>query len=191
MVTDNITEITGNTGTRFIGSILASELIGVICDMRWMLLLVLILVVADFHFGRAENNKRLWDNKKKGNTLMAQQYQWRTSRAIRRTVNKLIDYLIWIVVGMAVGMAVLAPLGVQHELGGVAATSIIVFCECKSLFGHFFFLHGIILQEKTLKCFIRAVIVAIVKKRNPDLGDAVQEGFNRADEGKENPPKPS
>lgn len=191
MVTDNITEITGNTGTRFLGSILASELIGVICDMRWMLLLVLILVVADFHFGRAENNKRLWESKKNGDILMAQQYQWRTSRAIRRTVNKLIDYLIWIVVGMAVGMAVLNPLGIQHELGGVAATSIIVFCECKSLFGHFFFLHGIILQERTLKCFIRAVIIAIVKKRNPDLGDAVQEGFERADKGTENPPKPS
>lgn len=185
MITDNITELTGNTGTRFLGTLLTAEMVGVVCDMRWMLLLVVVLVVADFHFGRAENNKRLHDATKQQDTLMASQYQWRTSRAIRRTVNKTIDYLIWIIVGMAVGMAVLEPVGVEHELGGVVATSVIVFCECKSLFGHFFYLHGVVMQEKTLKNFVRAVIVAVVRKRNPDLGDAVEEGFEKTDENKE------
>lgn len=184
MITDNITDLTGNTGTRFLGSLLTAELVSVVTDMRWMLLLVVILVVADFHFGRAENSKRWHECKRNGDVLMASQYAWRTSRAIRRTINKTVDYLIWIIVGMAVGMAVLEPVGVEHELGGVFATSVIVFCECKSLFGHFFYLHGVIMEKKTLRCFVRAVIVAIVKKRNPDLGDAVKEGFERADEEK-------
>ncbi len=182
MITDNITDITGNTGTRFLGTLLTAEMVAVVTDMRWMLLLVAVLVVADFHFGRAENNKRWHEAHKQGDTLMASQYQWRTSRAIRRTVNKTIDYLIWIVVGMAIGMAVLEPMGVEHELGGVAATSVIVFCECKSLFGHFFYLHGVVMERKTMRSFIRAVIVAIVRKRNPDLGDAVREGFEKADD---------
>ena len=111
---------------------------------------------------------------------MMVQYHWRTSRAIRRTINKLVDYVVWVTLGMAIGMALLEPVGVDHIFGGVAATAIAVTCEAKSFFGHFFYLHGVNVEQKTVIGFFRAFIIALVKKKNEDFGDALEEGFNHS-----------
>lgn len=77
-----------------IGGITASVLSGFadfMSPLRWFLLLGLVLIIADLRFG-----------------IEAAQYRKeviRTSRAIRRTVNKIIDYLCWIFVAGAMGEA--------------------------------------------------------------------------------------
>lgn len=172
----------GNTGTRFLGGLLSAEMIAVFYDMRWMLLLIALCVIADFRYGWGESSARYERAKKKGDKILMVQYRWRTSRAIRRTINKLIDYVVWVIVGMAIGMAILEPVGVNHVFGGVCATAIAVVCEAKSFLGHFFYLHGVKMGEQTIAGFFKAVIIALAKKKNEDFGDAIEEGFNQSRE---------
>lgn len=175
-------DVTGNTGTRALTSVLfASEMTTIIYDARWMLLLLIICVVGDFRYGWGESSKRYAAAQAADDKLCMAQYKWRTSRAVRRTVNKLIDYLIWVAIGMFAGMAILEPLGVNHMVGGVAATTIAVMCEAKSFFGHFFYLHGVVVEKKTLLGFFKAVCVAWTKRKSPELGEAIEEVINSKD----------
>ena len=175
-------EITMNTGTRIgVITIIGSEMASIITDARWMLLAITICVIADFRYGWGESSKRYEDAKKKKDRLLMMQYKWRTSRAIRRTTNKLIDYLIWVTLGMIFGIAILKPLNVDYIFGGLAATMIAVACEGKSILGHFMFLHGIVIEQKTITGFLKSFVVALAKRKNKDIGEALEVGFDETD----------
>ena len=107
-------DIVMNTGTRT-GTLwlTSTELFVVVSECRWMVLFILLVVLADFWYGRSEASKRYQIAKDNGDTVHQNEYKWRTSRAIRRTVNKLIDYLLWLCVGAVFGMALLQPIGVD------------------------------------------------------------------------------
>ena len=183
------TELAGNTGTRFIGGVLSIEFVSVLGDMRWMLLLIVLCVIADFRYGWGESSKRYEEAKRNGDKMLMMQYAWRTSRALRRTINKLIDYVVWAVVGMAVGMAILEPMGVNHIFGGVVATAIAVLCEAKSFFGHFFYLHGVTYNDSTFMGFAKAFIVALAKRKSEDMGAALEESLNEEEQEKQHESK--
>lgn len=174
------------TGTKltFI-TLLESEIVGILTDARWMLFLILLCVIADFRFGWGESHKRYGEAVKAGDTVLADKYRWHTSRAWRRTMNKLMDYIVWVTVGMLFGMVALKPFGVDYTYGGVAATMIVVFlCELPSAFGHFFYLHGVQVEKRSVNGFLRAFAVALARRRNPDIGDAMREGFDEIDKDK-------
>lgn len=176
MLFDNGTVM--ETGTRAVGiAVFGSEMADVINDARWLLLVIVICVLADFRYGCGENGKRYNKAKEKGDKIVMAQYRWRTSRAIRRTVNKLIDYVVWVMLGMYFGIAVMDPLGIDPIFGGVFATLVAVGCEAKSIVGHFFYLHGVRIEEKSVKGFLRAFLVAFAKRKNKDLGEAIEEGL--------------
>ncbi len=167
------------TGTRAIGiTVFGSELMNVMTDARWLLLAITVCVLADFRYGWGESSKRYSKAKAEGDKIEMAQYRWRTSRAMRRTVNKLIDYFMWVTLGMFFGTAILRPLGVDHVIGGVVATAVAIACEAKSFCGHFFYLHGIRVEEKTVRGFLRAFVVAFAKRKNADIGEALEEGFH-------------
>lgn len=171
------------TGTRVLTmGLMGNELIDVIYDARWLLAAILICVLADFRYGWGESSKRYSRARAKGDKIVMAQYKWRTSRALRRTVNKLMDYVMWVSMGVCVGMAVFKPIGVDYMIGGVIATAIAIFCEAKSFCGHFFWLHGVKVEEKSVKGFISAFVVAFAKKKNEDLGEAIEEAMNKNDE---------
>lgn len=179
-------EVYMNSGTRmFTFAMMGNELVTVIYDSRWLLATILLCVIADFRFGWGESSKRYNRAKEKGDKLVMAQYKWRTSRAIRRTINKLMDYIMWVSIGAFIGMALLKPIGVDYMMGGVVATFIAVGCEAKSFCGHFFWLHGVRMEEKSIKGFFRAFVVAFAKRKNEDLGEALEEGFNNNDKCKE------
>jgi len=108
------------TGTKvgFI-AILEGELSGMVFDSRWMLALILLCVMADFRFGWADSSKRYNEAKAAGNAVLMDKYKWHTSRAWRRTMNKLMDYIVWVIMGQIVGMAALRPFGIDYTYGGV------------------------------------------------------------------------
>lgn len=175
-------EATMNTGTRAgVIAVVGSEMVSIITDARWMLLVITICVIADFRYGWGESSKRYEDAKKKKDRLLMMQYKWRTSKAIRRTTNKLIDYIIWVMMGMFFGIAILKPLNVDYIFGGLAATMIAVACEGKSILGHFMFLHGIVIEQKTITGFLKSFVVALAKRKNRDVGEAIEEGFNEVE----------
>ena len=68
-----------------------SNLLDFMEPLKWFLLLGFVLIMADLRFG-------LLAAKVRGEKI-------RTSRAIRRTANKMIDYLCWIFVAGAMGKA--------------------------------------------------------------------------------------
>lgn len=167
-----------NTGTRTMGLLLmGNELVAIIYDARWLMLVITACVVADFRYGWGESHKRYAKAKDKGDKIVMSQYRWRTSRAVRRTVNKLVDYLIWVCLGMFTGYAILKPLGADYTLGGIVATTIAVGCEAKSFIGHFFYLHGVRIEEKSVRGFLRAFVVAFAKRKDKNIGEALEDAM--------------
>lgn len=172
-----------NTGTKAMGLVLmGNELTAIINDARWLLVVIFVCVMADFRYGWGESSRRYNIAKEHGDKIEMHEYKWRTSRALRRTINKLVDYFIWVCLGMLVGWAILRPLGVDYMLGGIVATTIAVGCEAKSFIGHFFYLHGVRIEEKSVKGFLRAFVVAFAKRKDKDIGEALEEGLNVSEE---------
>ena len=179
-------EHVGNTGTRLIGtSILGTELVSVMFDARWMLLALLMCIIADFRYGWGESSLRHKRALEIGNLTLADKYKWRTSRAIRRSMNKAIDYLVWVSVGMAGGMAILPRFGIDYTLGGIGVSIVAILCEGKSILGHFIYLHGVKIEERTIKGFIKAFIVALVKRKSEAIGDAIESGLDNIENKKD------
>lgn len=179
-------EHVGNTGTRLIGtSILGTELVTVIFDARWMLLALLMCIIADFRYGWGESSLRHKKALEIGNLTLADNYKWRTSRAVRRSINKAVDYLVWVSVGMAGGMAILPQFGIDYRFGGIAVSIIAILCEGKSIIGHFIYLHGVKIEERTIKGFFKAFIVALIKRKSEVIGDAIESGLDNIDDKKE------
>lgn len=91
------------------------------------------------------------------------------------------DYIMWVSIGVFIGMALLKPIGIDYMIGGVVATFVAVFCEAKSIIGHFFWLHGVVIEQKTIKGFLKAVVIAFAKRKNRDIGEALEAGFDETD----------
>lgn len=174
-----------NSGTRAGAfALFGAEAITMIADTRWMMLAIFLCVVADFWYGWGESTKRYALAKEKGNEVLMAQYKWRTSRALRRSMNKVIDYIIWLAVGMIVGFAVLRPFGIDYIFGAAIATAISVGCELISILGHLLYLRGVKVEKKNITGFVKAVIIALAKRKNRDVGEALEEGFNELEKEK-------
>ena len=82
-------------------------------------------------------------------------------------------------------MAILPRLGIDYTFGGICASIIAIMCEGKSIIGHFIYLHGVNIEERTIKGFIKAFIVSLAKRKSEAIGDAIESGFNRIEDKKE------
>lgn len=174
--------LVNNTGGRAIGMLMfGSEMVGIVQELRWMLLALVIFIIADFRFGWGESNKHYTLAKEAGNRTLMDKYKWRTSRALRRTINKAIDYLMWLAIGVVFGMSLLEPVGIAHIYGAVAAMFVAWLCELKSIIGHFFYLRGVSVEKNTINGFFKAFAIALAKRKDEDVGEALKEAF---DEGK-------
>ena len=132
------------TGSRAtVVMLLGGEVTAMVTDMRWGLILIVLLVIADFRFGWGESAKRYKAAEKKGDKEAMNMYCWHTSRAVRRTANKFVDYMVLMMVGGSIGMAILEPIGLSHVWGCWAGALIAMVCEMFSIGGHFFYLRGV------------------------------------------------
>ena len=73
--------------------------------VKWFILAAVCLIVADLKFGIEAARKR-------GEKI-------RTSRATRRSVNKLVDYICWILVAMSFGKVFGEPFADTPGIGAV------------------------------------------------------------------------
>lgn len=179
--TDTLVEVgnslgTGTRGTVFV--LFGGEIGSMLVDMRWGVMLLVLLVVADFRFGWGESNRRYHEALRSHDELHADIYRWHTSRAVRRTLNKLADYIVIMLMCGAVGMAILEPLGVEHSWGAWVGALVACGCELASIFGHFFYLHGVKVERRGVGGFLRALLVALLKRKDKDIGDAVEEAMD-------------
>lgn len=142
---------------------LGEEAHSALFDLRWMLVFIVALIVADFWFGVSDSLK----NKKK----------FRFSRAGRRTCNKAMDYLMYLLAGALLGKAIFEPLGwADHTVTAAIGLGLGCVWEIDSIVGHVCALHGV-----TNRLSVKRLIVALLKKKDKDLGEVVEEALEEKD----------
>lgn len=114
-----------------------SILIDLFEPLRWVMLLALVVVFVDLRFGiRAA--------KVRGETI-------RTSRAIRRTINKIVDYTCWILLAGVLGRAFGEPFSIP--LLPLIVLLVIFGCEINSCFANYFESRGRKMKINIFKLF--------------------------------------
>lgn len=109
--------------------------------LRWILLLALLIVFVDLRFGIRAARKR-------GEII-------RTSRAIRRTFNKIVDYICWILLAGVIGEAFGEPFGVP--LLPLIVLLVVFGCEINSCFSNYFESRGQTFKFNIFKFLARKV----------------------------------
>ncbi len=158
LATTGATIISGNT--------FYMELLSAFFSLRWAILFMVLLVLTDFWSGLAASVK-----------VKKEKFRW--SRAMRRTMRKFLEYICYIILAMLLTKSILVPFGVCTEMQGAAiGAAIALFVEANSIYGHVCALHGI----KTPPS-IKRFFVAYLKRRNQDIGSAVEEAMKEAESG--------
>lgn len=148
--------ITTSTGKAFVAGTMSAEALTALFDLRWML----VLIVADFWFGVSESLKN--------------HEHFRFSRAGRRTCNKAVDYITYLILGSVLGLAIFEPLGwANHVTTAAIGLGFGCIWEVDSIVGHVCVLHGI---KYTFS--IKRLIIALIKRKNADIGEAVEEAMD-------------
>lgn len=71
---------------------MGGEAMSALYDLRWMLVLIVVLIASDFWFGVSES--------------LHKHENFRFSRAGRRTCNKAVDYVTYLLIGSCLGLAI-------------------------------------------------------------------------------------
>lgn len=170
-----------NIGQAFTWSIMGNEAIQAIQDLRWIIALCVILIIADYRFGREESKKKHKEALEQGNATLAKMYEFRFSRAVRRTCNKFIDYMTLLLVFCILGFAVTEPYGIcNHVITAGIAAIIACICELFSIGGHFLYLKNINVHKpnitwKSFFVFIGRLLAGFAKTKDEDLGIALDD----------------
>lgn len=172
---------TRNVGQAFTWGIMGNEALQAIQDLRWMIALCIILIIADYRFGAAESRKRHKEAKEDNNSTLAKMWEYRLSRAVRRTCNKFIDYMTLLLIFCILGLAVTEPYGIcSHIITSGIAIIIAWGCEICSIFGHFCYLRGINIKApkvtwKSVFVFLGRLLAGFAKTKDEDLGNALDD----------------
>lgn len=167
----------GNVGTRGVmwGSI-GSELIGVVYDLRYMVMCAAALIIADLWWGYSESHKRLEYAKELGNETLKDKYKWHKSRAGRRTANKVVDYLTYLIVGALMGLAITEPMEIcSHVWTAALGLGLGCACEIASIVGHIAYVKlGVELSMiDAWRAFVR-FLGRLIKVKSTEIGEAVE-----------------
>ena len=148
-----------SSGKAAVITTMGGEALTALYDLRWMLVLIVILILADFWFGVSESIKK--------------HEHFRFSKAGRRTCNKAVDYLTYLLVGALLGLAIFEPLGwTNHTTTAAVGLGFGCIWEVDSIVGHVYALHGI-----KNKFSVKRFIIALIKRKDKDLGEAVEDAM--------------
>lgn len=117
-----------------------------LAPLKWLALCGIVLIIADLRFG-------VMASKKRGEVI-------RTSRAVRRSVNKLIDYTCWVLLACALEHTFAQPFHIP--LMPTIVMLVVYGVEINSIFANYFEYKGLNLKVDIFKWF---------KKKSNDLID--------------------
>ena len=98
---DKITETTTQSLFKTFTVGIVGECTQILYDLRWMIVLAIILILSDLWFGLSAS--RLHN------------IEIRKSRAGRRTLNKIVDYICYVLLGAVLGKAIGEPYGIDRK----------------------------------------------------------------------------
>lgn len=148
------------TSGAFLAGTFYEELQQVLFDLRWLVAFIVILVFTDFWTGLTASVRVRKEN-------------FRISRALRRTIVKFLEYINFIIFGLLLSKAILEPFGIGTDVtGGAVGASAALLIEFDSIYGHICDIHGI-----KNRFSLKRMFVAYIKRKNEDVGEAVEEGM--------------
>lgn len=134
------------------------EIKGVVFELRWMLVFIVVMIVADFVLGIIDSVVRRGED-------------FRFSRAGRRTMCKFIEYNSYLVLGFMLGMAILQPVGIcNYTVSAMCGLGLAIIFEFDSIMDHVCNIHGI-----KNKVSIKRLLVGYIKKKYNAAGEIVEE----------------
>ena len=89
---DRITETTTQSLFKTFTVGILGECTQILYDLRWMIILAIILILSDLWFGLSASR--------------LQKIEIRKSRAGRRTLNKIVDYICYVLLGAVLGIVI-------------------------------------------------------------------------------------
>ena len=127
-------------------AVFLSEFFAFLIPLKWLAFCGIILIIADLRFG-------VMASKKRGETI-------RTSRAVRRSINKLIDYTCWVLLACALEHTFAVPFHIP--LLPTIVMLVVYGVEINSIFANYFEYRGLNLKVDIFKWF---------KKKSNDIID--------------------
>ncbi len=118
--------------------------------LGWLFILGVVLIVADLRFGIRAARVR-------GEKI-------RTSRAVRRTVNKAIDYICWVLLAGTLGSTFGEPIGVKTL--PILVMIVIYGVETNSCFANYFEAKGKEIKIDILRWFAKKIDIIEVDELN-------------------------
>jgi hypothetical protein len=126
---DRITETTTQPLFKTFTVGILGECTQILYDLRWMIILAIILILSDLRFGLSASR--------------LQKIEIRKSRAGRRTLNKIVDYICYVLLGAVLGKAIGEPYGLNPIVVSITVMLICYRFEVDSIYGHICEIHGI------------------------------------------------
>ena len=127
-------------------AVFLSEFFAFLTPLKWLAFCGIILIIADLRFG-------VMASKKRGEVI-------RTSRAIRRSINKMIDYTCWVLLACALKHTFAVPFHIP--LMPTIVMLVVYGVEINSIFANYFEYRGLNLKVDIFKWF---------KKKSADIID--------------------
>ena len=156
--------MTSNTSNMILFAAFAHEATSALYDLRWMVVFVSVLIIADFWFGISD--------------ALHRRKEFRFSRAGRRTCNKFIDYLAYLLVGCTIGLAITEPLGlIDHTTTAAIGLGLGCLWELDSIVGHVCAIHGV-----ENKFSVKKFLISLLARKFKDVGEAVEDAMEEPTE---------
>lgn len=156
MINSTIDRITETTTQSLFKACILGECTQILYDLRWMIILAIILILSDLWFGLSASR--------------LQKIEIRKSRAGRRTLNKIVDYVCYVLLGAVLGKAIGEPYGMNPI---VVSITVMVICYCfeiDSIYGHICEIHGIKKRDS-----IWRILFKLLTLKFKDVGEAFKD----------------
>ena len=172
-----MTKTTNSLGAGAMWLTFGNEALQAIHDCRWQIVCCVFMLIFDFWWAYSENRHNL---KNAQTEKEKKKYEWRTSLAIRRTCVKFVDYLTFLLVGVVIGLAITEPYELADHVQ-TAAAGILIGCGCDavSAWGHICVVHRWNFKPSDRWKFLKRFAVALIKKKSEDVGEALEETFDK------------
>ena len=167
---------TNNVGAQGVSwTVFGAECLTAVYDLRWMIILAVILIGTDFWWGCRE---QAMHRQRATRAIDKERFKFHFSQAGRRTLNKAVDYLTYLLVGCVAGLAITEPMGIAtHTTTAAVGLGFGMLFELSSIVGHIAAVKGI-----NIRLNLKRLLVAIIKHKSEEVAEILDEGIEEIED---------